>query len=231
MDSGENKSHERNRPRAGRRAKVLIVDDHPIFRRGLSDLIAEEDDMEVCGETDNGPEALRQVETCCPDVALVDLSLKSGHGIKLIEQIREQNESVKMVVCSMHEESQFAERVLRAGASGYVNKQDAGDKLIVAIRRVLEGDIYLSPAMTRRLLHSVVGGTVPGQDPIDRLTNREMQVFEMIGEGLTTKQIARKLQLSPKTVDAHREKIKTKLGLANSMQLSRRAFQWLHENR
>jgi DNA-binding NarL/FixJ family response regulator len=229
MDAGKNKSHESDSSWIGRRARILIVDDHPIFRRGLRDLIAEEDDMEVCGEADNAPDALRQIEACCPDAAVIDLSLKSGHGIELIEQIRQRHEGVKMVVCSMHEESLFAERVLRAGAMGYVNKQDATDKLIVAIRCVLEGDVYLSPAMTRRLLHRAVGGTAPGQSPIDRLTNREMQVFEMIGQGLTTKQIARKLQLSPKTIDAHRENIKSKLNLVNSVQLSLQAFQWMHE--
>ena len=215
----------------GRRARILIVDDHPIFRRGLQDLIAEEDDLEVCGEAEETSEALRQVQGNTPDVVVVDLSLKSGHGIELIEQIREQNEQVRMVVCSMHDESLFAERALRAGAMAYINKQEAIDKLIEAIRHVLQGDVYLSPRMTRLLLHGVVGGAASGQSPVERLTNREIEVFQMIGQGLTTKQIARRLDLSPKTVDAHREKIKTKLNLANSVQLSHRAFQWVHENR
>jgi DNA-binding NarL/FixJ family response regulator len=135
-----------------------------------------------------------------------------------------------MLVCSMHEEALFAERVLRAGAMGYVNKQEATDKLIEAIHRVLDGEIYVSSQMARRLLHTLVGGEIHDENPIEKLTNREMEIFQMIGQGLTTKQIARHLELSPKTIDAHREKIKAKLKLTNSAQLSRRAFQWVHEN-
>jgi DNA-binding NarL/FixJ family response regulator len=211
------------------RSRVLIVDDHPIFRRGLCDLIAEEPDLAVCGEAADATEALMLVKTNRPDVALVDLSIKGGHGLELIEQIREHDGEIRMLVCSVHPESHFAERALRAGAMGYVNKQEAADKLVDAIRHVLRGEIYVSGPTAKRLLHGLVGGKRSGQDPIDTLTNREMQIFEMIGRGLTTKQIAQQLHLSPKTVDAHRENIKTKLSLPNSFQLSYFAFHWVHE--
>jgi DNA-binding NarL/FixJ family response regulator len=214
---------------ASDKARVLIVDDHPVFRRGLRELIEEESDLAVCGEAADAGEALALVRTARPHVALVDLSLKGGHGLELIEKIRERDENVRMLVCSVHPESHFAERALRAGAMGYVNKQEAVDRLIGAIRQVLRGEIYVSGPTTRRLLHSLVGGRQSEQSPVGSLTNRELQIFEMIGQGLTAKQIARQLHLSPKTVEAHREKIKTKLNLANSVQLSYFAFQWVHE--
>lgn len=231
MEASRSDSAKSNPSSTGRRVRVLIVDDHPIFRRGLRELIADEPDMEVCCEAADLPEALRCVHTDPPDVAVVDLSLKGGHGLEVIEQIKEQAEGVKMLVCSVHAESLFAERALRAGAMGYLNKEEAADKLIEAIRQVLRGEIYVSGPMAKRLLHGLVGGKPSAQDPIESLTNREMEVFQMIGQGLTTKQIARRLDLSPKTVDAHREKIKTKLHLSNSLQLSHRAFQWVHEHR
>jgi len=211
--------------------RVLIVDDHPIFRRGIAELINEEGDMEVAGEASNTIEAIRMVAEMRPDVVVVDLSLQDGHGIELIEQISQRVDGPQMIVCSMHDESLFAERALRAGAMGYVNKQETSERLVDAIRRVQRGEVVLSPKMTRKLLHNVVGGKTGEQSPMESLSNREFEVFEMIGEGLTTKQIAARLDLSPKTVEAHREKIKTKLGLANSAQLSRRAFLWVYENR
>ncbi|NUQ64235.1 MAG: response regulator transcription factor [Pirellulales bacterium] len=211
--------------------RVLIVDDHPIVRHGLAELIAHEPDLEVCGEAGDTPEALRQVDTTQPHVVIVDISLKSGHGIDLIEQIKAKDERIKMLVSSIHDESLFAERALRAGAMGYINKQEATEKVIDAVRQVLRGEIYLSPRMSNRLLHTVVGGDRLNSNPIEGLSNRELEVFEMIGQGLTTKQIAGKLHLSPKTIETHREKIKMKLNLANSTELSHRAVQWVLENR
>jgi len=212
-------------------ARVLVVDDHPVVRRGLAELINDEPDMEVCGEASDAPDALRQVETKHPDVVVVDISLQSGNGIELIQQIKDRDESIKTLVSSMHDESLFAERALRAGAMGYLNKQEPTERVIDAIREVLNGQVYLSPRMANRLLQSVVGGETLVQDPIGNLSNRELEVFELIGQGLTTKKIAGRLHLSPKTIETHREKIKTKLNLSNSTELSRRAVQWVLENR
>jgi len=229
MEAGSTEGETPDRSSLPGRVRVLIVDDHPIFRRGLRDLIEEESDLAVCGEAAEAGEALSMVKGRSPDVVVVDLSLKGGHGLELIEQIRELDEGIRMLVCSVHPESHFAERVLHAGAMGFVNKQEAADKLIDAIRHVLDGEIYVSAPIAKRLLHSLVGGRRAGENPIDSLTNREMQIFEMIGQGLTTKQIAGQLHLSPKTVEAHRENIKTKLNLSNSVQLSYFAFHWTHE--
>lgn len=211
--------------------RVVVVDDHPIFRRGIAELIGEEEDMEVVGEASSTVEAIRKISETNPDVVVVDLSLQDGHGIELIEQLAEREDSPKTIVCSMHDESLFAERALRAGAMGYVNKQETTEKLVEALRQVQAGEVVLSDKMTRRLLQNVVGGKAGEQTPVETLSNRELEVFEMIGEGLTTKQIASRLDLSPKTVEAHREKIKSKLALSNSAQLSRQAFLWVYENR
>ncbi len=211
------------------RSRVVLVDDHPLVRRGLADVIAREADLEVCGEAADVAEGMEVVERTNPDLVVVDLSLKSGHGIDLIEQIRARSDRTKILVSSMHDETLFAERVLRAGAMGYVTKQESPDTLLAAIRQVLRNEVYLSPRMTSRLLHRAVspGGTTA--DPLERLSNREIEVFEMIGQGLTTQQVARRLKLSPKTVETHREKIKQKLNLKNSAELGRRAVQWVLE--
>jgi len=212
-------------------ARVLIVDDHPVVRRGLAELINDEPDLEVCGEACDASDALRQVEVKHPDVVVVDISLQSGNGIELIQQIKERDDRIKTLVSSMHDESLFAERALRAGAMGYLNKQEPTEKVIDAIREVINGQVYLSSKMANRLLQSVVGGETLDQDPIGSLSNRELEVFELIGQGLTTKKIAGRLHLSPKTIETHREKIKTKLNLSNSTELSRRAVQWVLEHR
>jgi DNA-binding NarL/FixJ family response regulator len=209
-----------------RRHKVLLVDDHPLVRRGLADLLGREPDIEVCGEACEVSEAIDEVERTHPDLLIIDLTLKGGHGIDLIEKVKAKDERIKMLVSSMHDEMLFAERILRAGAMGYVTKQESPETLLSAIRQVLRGEVYLSPRMTSRLLHQVVGGTLPQESPLQSLSNREIEVFEMIGQGLTTLQIARRLELSPKTVETHREKIKQKLNLKNSAELSRRAVQW-----
>jgi DNA-binding NarL/FixJ family response regulator len=210
--------------------RILVVDDHPIIRRGLRQLFGDEPDMEVVGEAEDTTDALEQVKAVDPDLVIVDLSLKSGHGLELIPQIKAKHESVKMLVSSMHDESLFAERVLRAGASGYISKQESPSELIKAIRQVLRGEIYLSSRMANRILGRIVGGETLEKDPIGGLSDRELQVFEMIGQGLRTKQIAQKLDLSPKTIEAHREKIKAKLNLKNGAELSRHATQWVLEN-
>jgi len=212
------------------RYKILIVDDHPIVRRGLRELVADEPDLEVCGEAETVADALRQVEATGPDVVVVDLTLKGGHGLDLIREIKARNERIKMLVSSMHDESLFAERVLRAGAAGYISKQESPDRIIGALRQVLRGEIYLSSRMANRLLHRVTAGEPLEKSPIETLSDRELQVFEMIGRGQTTKQIAQSLSLSHKTIEAHREKIKIKLNLKNSSELSRHATQWVLES-
>jgi len=209
--------------------RVFLVDDHPLVRRSLADVIAGEPDLEVCGEASDVLEALREVEKAGPDIVVVDLSLKSGHGIDLIEQLKAKDERIKTLVSSMHDEMLFAERVLRAGAMGYVSKQEPPETLLQAIRQVLRGEVYLSPRMTNRLLRGVATGTLPQHNPIQGLSNRELEVYEMIGQGLTVQQIAGKLNLSPKTVETHREKVKQKLNLKSSAELNRRAVQWVLE--
>jgi DNA-binding NarL/FixJ family response regulator len=216
-------------PKVQKKHKVLIVDDHPIVRRGLAELIAFEPDMEVCGEAADMAEAVKQIDSVRPDVAIIDISLKSGYGLELIEYIKANHSGIKMLVSSMHDELLFAERSLRAGALGYIPKQEATETLLDAIRQVLRGEIYLTARMANRLMHNLVDKPSQG-DPIKTLSNREMEVFEMIGQGLTTQQIAGKLKLSAKTIETHREKIKGKLDLKNSAELNRRAVQWVLEN-
>jgi DNA-binding NarL/FixJ family response regulator len=214
----------------GRRRRLMIVDDHPIVRRGLAELLAREPDIEVCEGADNVADGVTQVEASRPDLVLVDMSLGDSHGIELIAEVSARWPDVKTLVWSMFDEKMFAERAVRAGAMGYVNKKEPIENVLCAIRQVLAGEMYLSPRMTQRLIRRACGAGTSDADPVQTLSDREMQVFEMIGQAMTTKQIARKLDLSPKTVEAHREKIKTKLNLKNAAELSRRAMLWVLEN-
>jgi DNA-binding NarL/FixJ family response regulator len=216
-------------PRQRTKSRILLVDDHPMVRRGVADVLGREADLEVCGEAADVSEAMQMLEQTRPDLVLVDLTLKSGHGIELIEKIKAANPQVKTLVSSMHDETLFAERVLQAGAMGYLTKQESPETLVGAIRQVLRGEVFLSPRMTSRLLHRVAAGALSQEDPVKSLSNREIQVYEMIGQGLTIQQIATRLHLSPKTVETHREKIKQKLNLRNSTELNRRAVQWVLE--
>jgi DNA-binding NarL/FixJ family response regulator len=212
-------------------ARILIVDDHPLFRRGLAATIGDESDLEVCGEAADACEALRQVAALDPDLVIVDLSLRKGHGIELVKQIRARDERVKVLVCSMHEEALFAERALHAGARGYINKQEASEKVIESIRAVLNGKIYLSPEMAQRVLARGHQAEATPCWPGESFSDRELAVFELIGQGLTTRAIAELLHLSVKTVETYREHIKAKLGLRNGAQLARHATQWVLEKR
>lgn len=211
-------------------SRIMIVDDHALVRHGLSQLISCEADLEVCAQAATVDEALEQLATN-PDLIVVDISLKDGNGIELIKQIKSKDEDMKMLVSSMHDESLFAERALHAGARGYINKQESTEKVIDAIRHVLGGHIYLSPRMTDRLLHGVVEGQkMPETSSIEKLSDRELQVFELIGRGLSTRQIANQLELSIKTIETHREHIKSKLNLKNGAELSRHAVRWVLES-
>jgi len=173
------------------KSKVLIVDDHPIVRHGLGELIARQGDLEVVGEAADVSEALRQIETNRPDVAVIDISLGGENGIELIERIKALYPEVKTLVSSMHDEKTFAGRALRAGALGYINKRESIRKVVDAVRQVLRGEIYLSPQMASQLLHRAAIGEPLDQNPIETLSNRELEVFEMIGQGMNTQQIAR----------------------------------------
>jgi len=208
-------------------ARILVVDDHPIMRQGYYQLISQQSDLEMCGEAADVQEALRQVEATHPDLVIIDISLKDSNGIELMKQLRARDTGLKMLVVSMHDESLFAERALHAGASGYINKEETTDKLIDAVRHVLAGKIFLSPAMTERMLSRAAGNTEDlEQSPLACLSDRELEVFELIGKGLTTRKIASKLHLSSKTVDTYRQNIKTKLNLSNATELTLHAAQW-----
>ena len=210
--------------------RVLIVDDHPFMRRGLAQTINDQPGLEVCGEAGSIAEALQIMETCRPHLAVVDISLGDESGIELVQTIRAKWPEIKILVSSMHDETLFAERALRAGALGYVNKGEPPNIFVAALQRVNAGQIYLSGRMTNRLLDQVVTDKAEvSRSPIETLSNREIEVFEMIGKGMATKQIAAKLGLSPKTIETYREHIKQKFNLKNSTELTRNAVQWVLE--
>ena len=209
-------------------AHILIVDDHPLVRAGFAQLIGDTPDLKVCGEAADMATALKLVELITPDLAIIDLSLSGGSGLDLIQHINTKNSSILMLVASMHEESLYAERVLAAGARGYINKQEAPEKIIQAIRQVLNGKVYLSEHMTERILNNMVKGSDDKRD-IDALSNRELQVFEMIGQGVAPGKIAEQLNLSVKTIETYQAHIKKKLGLSSTHKLTHRAIRWILE--
>jgi DNA-binding NarL/FixJ family response regulator len=214
------------------KARVLIVDDHPAVREALALRIGRQSDLEVCGEAADMSDALRLIAETQPDVAVVDISLKTGNGIDLIKRIKDRDNNVRILVWSMHSEALYAERALRAGALGYINKDHATDRIVEAIRRVLAGKVYLSEAMTERLLSRSVGGTREdaARSPLDVLADRELEVFRLIGEGVKTIEIADRLHLSVKTVETYRDRIRQKLDLEDGTKLAHYATQWVLEN-
>jgi DNA-binding NarL/FixJ family response regulator len=211
------------------KTRVLLVDDHPILRRGLAQLINQECDMAVCGEAEDAPKAFEAFSTLHPDVAVVDISLKGGNGIELIKNVKARFPAVPILVLSMHDESLYAERALRAGGLGYIMKEEAIEQVLVGIRRVLVGEIFLSDKMKAKMLQQLASGKAKAfVSPIENLTDRELEVFRLIGEGRSTRQIAGELHLSVRTVEAYREYIKGKLNLKNSTELVQHAFHWVH---
>jgi DNA-binding NarL/FixJ family response regulator len=211
--------------------KVLIVDDHPIMRRGLAELIDLEEDLIVCGEADGIRSALEMIKLHEPDVALVDLSLKDESGLELIKDIKTRFPKVMMLVLSMHDEAFYAERVLRAGAKGYIMKHQATSQVLVAIRRILSGDVYLSDAMSSKMLRNITDGkTKKSGSSVEQLSDRELEVFRLIGSGLGTRQIAARFSRSVKTVETYREHIKQKMDLKDSAELTQAAIQWMKSN-
>ena len=211
------------------KTKVLLVDDHPILRAGLRRLIDAETDMLVCGEAEEGPKAFELVGTLNPDIAVIDISLKGSNGIELIKNLKARYPNLPTLILSMHDESLYAERALRAGSLGYIMKEEAIEKVLTAIRHVIAGEIFLSERMKGRMLNQLVGGRIKqGTSSIDNLSDRELEVFRLIGEGRGTRQIAEELRLSVRTVEAYREYIKDKLNLKNGTELVQHAFQYVH---
>ncbi|MCI0744841.1 MAG: response regulator transcription factor [Verrucomicrobia subdivision 3 bacterium] len=208
--------------------QILIVDDHPMVREGLAQLIAREPELAVCGEAGTAQEGLAKAAELKPDLILVDITLPGRSGLELIKDILAIRPETRVLVVSMHEESLYAERVLRAGGRGYIMKQEGGRKLVEAIRQVLAGQVYVSPSMSARLLDSLSGARAQdARSPVEGLTDREFEIFRLIGEGLSTRDIAQKLHLSVKTIEVHRLNIKTKLKLASSSELVHRAVRWM----
>jgi DNA-binding NarL/FixJ family response regulator len=209
-------------------AKVLIVDDHPSVREGLASRISRQADLVVCGEAADVAEALQFLECTRPDVVVIDISLKTSNGIDLIKRIKARDPSIRMLVFSMYPDSLYAERALRAGALGYINKENTTGRILDAIRTVRDGEIYLSEEATRRLLNKTIGRSERSRvSLIESLSNRELETFNLLGEGLTTNQIAARLHLSIYTVDTYRRRIKQKLSLQNAAELMNAAAQWV----
>ena len=219
------------------KTRIFLIDDHPILRQGLANVLNQQATLCVCGEASEPSEALDAVERLQPDLALVDLSLHSGDGIELLKDLRVRQPRMLTLVLSMHDEALYAERALRAGARGYVMKQEKIDRLLLAISRVLSGAIYVSDQVAAHAVQRLaVGGGAAGNGTteatksldayVQRLTDRELQVFRMIGRGLGTRLIAETLHLSRKTIESHREHIKTKLGFRDGSELIQRAIQW-----
>jgi DNA-binding NarL/FixJ family response regulator len=209
------------------RRRVLIVDDHPIVRQGLKRMIDAESDLEVCGEADSEPNARNAVRELDPDIVIVDLSLQEGDGLELVRAVHAHHPDVPMLVLSMHDEAIYAERMLAEGASGYIMKQAAADQLLTALRTVLQGDTYLSAEMAA--VHKEAANKM-GADPLQRLSTRELQVLNLVGGGISSRDIANELGLSVKTVESHRQSIKRKLHLLTNSQLIKYAMN-LHAGR
>lgn len=209
-------------------ARIFIVDDHPLIRRGMHHLFAEETTLQICGEAASASKSLAAIKRCSPDLVILDINLPDGSGLDLIEGILRQWPQLPVLVCSVYEERFFAERALRAGARGYVSKLEAAEHLVKAVRKILAGKLYLSSVLTERLLlqNLVNGDARQFASPIDKLSDRELQVFEQIGAGHSTAEIAKQLNLSVKTIETHRAHTKDKLNLKNSAELTRYALQW-----
>jgi DNA-binding NarL/FixJ family response regulator len=211
-----------------KKIRIMIVEDHPIFRLGLCELINQENDLVVCGEAEDTGKAWNEIQRLKPDMVVVDISLKGGDGISLIKEIKRYYKNLPVLVVSMHDESRFAERSLVAGAKGYINKQETSGSIVDAIHCILSGKIYVSEKIKEEILNQLVGGIDDyDKSPIERLTDRELEVFQHIGKGFSTNEIARKLNLSTKTIGTYRERIKEKLNLKHASELIRHAMLWV----
>lgn len=217
----------KNGKAAPAKKRILIVDDHPMMRDGLRLLIANEADLEVVGEADDVAAALEQVEDLRPDVAIVDITLRSSNGLDLIKDLQIRSPGTAVLVLSMHDESLYAERVLRAGGRGYIMKQEGGSRIMEAIRHVASGQTYVSPAVSSKIIESFSGHGRSEKSPVEALTDREFEVFQLIGQGLSTKEMADKLHVSVKTIEVHRVNIKEKLHTPTVPELIRYAVRWV----
>jgi DNA-binding NarL/FixJ family response regulator len=220
----------RKPPTAGpakQRVRILLIDDHPLVRERLAEIINREADLTVCGEAEDRHEAIAAIPTKRPDLAIVDLTLKNSDGLELIKDIRVRWPKVRMLVVSMHDESLYAERAIRAGALGYITKQEATRKILVAIRRVLAGSIYLNEKIACRIISRLTSRDASvGATPTELLSDRELKVFDLTGSGLNTSEIAGRLHIAVKTVETYRARIKEKLNLKDSSALLRLAISW-----
>jgi DNA-binding NarL/FixJ family response regulator len=212
------------------KARVIVVDDHPLFRERLCQLINDEQDMEICGEAENAQPALLIIRETSPNLAIVDITLKTSSGLELVKNIRALSIGVPVLVLSMHDESLYAERALRAGAMGYITKSEEAAEVILAVRSVLAGKIYLSQEMTSTFLEGLTTcGVRVSPHSVDRLTDRELQVLDLIGRGRTSQEIGEVLKLGISTVDTYRARIKQKMNFRNAMELQHFAIRWLSE--
>jgi DNA-binding NarL/FixJ family response regulator len=210
-----------------RTVRIAVIDDHALVREGLCALIAKHADLEVCGQAETTNDALALIGSTHPHVAIVDISLKNSNGIELIERIKARYEAVRIIVASMHDELVYAERALQAGAMGYVHKQQTSERIIDAIRAVMAGRVFVSDGVSDRLLARAAQFGSVEHSPIEALSNRELQVLELIGQGLATRKIAEQLHLSTKTIDTYRQNIKRKLNLADAAEVNHYAAQWV----
>ncbi len=210
------------------RRRLLVVDDHPFMRAGLAQLIDRQPDMQVAGEAGNPADAMRELARCKPDLVLTDITMPGRSGLEFIKDLHAAEPQLAVLVISMHDEAIYAERALRAGARGYIMKEAGGENLLAAIRQILRGEVYVSPQMSARILETLSGRKPRGSSsPIGKLTDREFEVFQLIGAGKSTRDIAVQLHLSPKTVDVHRGHIKEKLELKDTTALVRHAVRWV----
>lgn len=210
-----------------KRFRVLLVDDHPIVRQGLALLIDREGDLSVCGEAEGAHSAFHAISTLRPDIVLLDISLSGPDGLDVLKEIRVKSANLPVLMLSMHDETIYAERAMRAGANGYIMKQEATEKVLVAIRRILQGGVYLSDRLTNTMLQQFVhGASSAKKSPLVSLTDRELEVFRLIGEGHGTRQIADELHLSVKTIESYQAHIKEKLSLRNARELVQHAIEW-----
>jgi DNA-binding NarL/FixJ family response regulator len=218
-------------PAAAKQTTIFIVDDHPVFVRGIRQILQQEPDFNVCGNAASAPEALSAIERLKPDFLILDVSINGSNGIELMKTIRAHSPGLPVLFLSMHDEDIYAERALRAGARGYVMKARPADDVIAAIRRILAGGLYLSEALGGRLLNSFLGrrGAAPGASPVDQLSDRELEVFRALGEGKGTRAIAEAFNLSVKTVETHRAHIKEKLNIRTATELIRAAVEWVNQ--